>query len=764
MLLLGAVISDWKSIEQAEVPLHGLTVLAGPNGAGKSNIIEALAAYDPAAKPKLSRLASSDTARPRVGFVVRVDVDMAGAGSDAPHLQSILWSIWEDPDVDTYDITSNRGAYCGDVWWREGDGLRDPATRADLAVSLRQVTKDLLGGVNPAHRGAATELIELLWNEPTLLVQEDFSVDLSCDRTTPAGRAAKELATQLSGLVGEGPMSSIVGVLTSWTGRWPPLLTIGVGGLDSLSDRASGFSWAAERFGGVQLVTIEDVDLESRLQPTLEVLHDRMNHQDDYEVYDCENCIRSDHGGRADPESSYKNLAPPGADTDHLPTWKSRDRWLKTSADGGWVRVRRSVVNAAETLQDLINTILPRFVARTGSVELKVLAPQDWKESIRISVRFRLHVDDDAGVLLADWGGPVGVQGFTTPRRYQPPSFELRDLGDGVRRWIGVAASLAADLVSGLNDGSVLEPGEWVAAGSSGFPHLILIDEPEQHLHVTAQADVAAWCLEQSRNNQAVVVATHSPEFLSLSPERASVCHVYQKNGVTQIRTMSTVHGGPQVVERARELGVELGLGGRALAYLTRGAVVVEGEWDRRVLEKLFGPELAEQGILVVPLQGSDEAASLVDLTALPALDIPVAVMFDNVRSINFDRAGPLSKEERGLRDLKNQVGSKMIFVPYTDPDIICGLPVEAVHRAFPHAQIVDWSDLLTRWEALNPGIPFKHWATKEMGLSSSQRQPTRFFTEVLAQCRPEDRPGPNLTQSVKLLLAELSQAADQRP
>jgi len=50
MQLVGAIISDYKSVRHAEVPLGGLTVLCGPNGAGKTNLIEALGAHDPLAK------------------------------------------------------------------------------------------------------------------------------------------------------------------------------------------------------------------------------------------------------------------------------------------------------------------------------------------------------------------------------------------------------------------------------------------------------------------------------------------------------------------------------------------------------------------------------------------------------------------------------------------------------------------------------------------------------------------------------------------
>ena len=46
MELIGAVVSDYKSVRHAEVPLGGLTVLCGPNGAGKTNLIEAIGAHD----------------------------------------------------------------------------------------------------------------------------------------------------------------------------------------------------------------------------------------------------------------------------------------------------------------------------------------------------------------------------------------------------------------------------------------------------------------------------------------------------------------------------------------------------------------------------------------------------------------------------------------------------------------------------------------------------------------------------------------------
>jgi hypothetical protein len=289
-----------------------------------------------------------------------------------------------------------------------------------------------------------------------------------------------------------------------------------------------------------------------------------------------------------------------------------------------------------------------------------------------------------------------------------------------------------------------------VVVDRSPAPRILLVDEPEQHLHPSAQHMVAAWAASQARSHHAVVVATHSPAFFALPPEQATLCEVRREGHETSVRPLRAVHG-PAGVEQARQLGFELGLGRDALAQLTRAVAVVEGEWDRRLLYRYYETELAEQRILVVPLQGSDELGAMADAAVIPALGVPVIALLDEVRAASSAElaslAGNLSKAERALRDLAAALGDELKVVRYDDPDVICALPEDAVRRAYPGVVFPGWDQMLHDWrQECASGVtnrPFKRWALERFGLSKKERTPAAFFSRVLehdAGCVPHLR------------------------
>jgi hypothetical protein len=234
-------------------------------------------------------------------------------------------------------------------------------------------------------------------------------------------------------------------------------------------------------------------------------------------------------------------------------------------------------------------------------------------------------------------------------------------------------------------------------------------------------------------------VATHSPAFFALPPERATICQVYRVGHETLVRRLPAVHGA-DVVFRARQLGFELGLGREALAQLTRAVVVVEGEWDRQMLLHFHGRELHEQRILVVPLQGSDELGGLADAAVIPALGVPVVALLDEVRANSWEELAELrglpTKAERCLRDLAAALRSWLHIVRYEDPDVICALPEAAVLLAYPASGFPGWDELLERWRTARAegatSHSFKRWALENITLPPKDRMAANFFRRVL--------------------------------
>lgn len=393
MELLGAIVSGYKSLNQVQVPLGGLTVLFGQNGAGKTNIIEALGAHDPLAREELRRSGGQQAHdRARVGLVTRFRVFADGTGPDAPPLLEMLAAPWA-AGMSPRDITEGIGAYCGSCWWLEGGDLYSEADRATLTSAYAVVRTSLLADVEPVALADATALLDLLLEDPVLIVQEDFAVELSFDRATPIGAEIVRLAAAI-GEYADGVFGHLLSSLQSWTGRWPPLMKMmrGPGAQPSDDDDIVvpvGFGWLVEHLGGVRVVSGDVAALEAALDRALEGAHDALWHRpvDGVDEF-CENCISPDHGGRVDP-----------ARDPYLARHVPRATWVDTV--DGWSRVRPSLIAAIGVVEEETNRQLPSFVAEQGTVRLRITDPGEWAGR---STRCNLMFDVAAGetTLTAD--------------------------------------------------------------------------------------------------------------------------------------------------------------------------------------------------------------------------------------------------------------------------------------------------------------------------------------------------------------------------
>ena len=751
MQLIGAIISDYKSVRHAEVPLGGLTILCGPNGVGKTNLVEALGAHDPLAKTVLRRRDGLDRTRgARVGLVTTFDVRSDGTGPDAAVLLEMIAAPWA-ANMAAMDIPEGIGAYCGSCWWLDGGDLYADTARVSLSAAYQVIRSSLLASVPGALRDPASRVLDLLLDKPVLIVQEDFAVELGCDRQSAKGRELMILGERLT-TVPDGVFAHLIGPLRDWTGRWPPLtlFTRGPGAIGT--GVPAGFGWVTERLGGVRVVSGDVDTVEVHLDRALERAHDQLQHRPDnrdpgWEDESCSVCLHADHGGRVDPEA----YAPDNAHTDisELPfPFQGSPKWLEER--DGWVRVRPTLRDTLAIIEQHANNLVPAFVAEHGRARLETRPVQEW-DACPARCRILFDVDPGApGRTPADWDGQIGVVGHSYPVNDPILRVPLADLGAGLRRWVATAVREAADVCANgeisviryMDEGlsAAREDSEPpVAVEDPALPRILVVDEPEQHLHPHAQEIIASWASKQAAQHHAIVIATHSPAFLALPPEQATICQVQRVGHETRVRALPPVHDA-DVVARARQLGFELGLGREALAQLTRAVVLVEGEWDRQMLYRFYAPELHEQRILVVPLQGSDELGGLADAAVVPTLGVPVVALLDEVRANSWEElanlSGKLSKAERCLRDLATALGPWLQIIHYEDPDVICALPEAAVLATYPDASFKGWDDLLTRWQAaISAGDTthsFKRWALETMALPKKDRLPATFFSRVL--------------------------------
>ena len=158
---------------------------------------------------------------------------------------------------------------------------------------------------------------------------------------------------------------------------------------------------------------------------------------------------------------------------------------------------------------------------------------------------------------------------------------------------------------------------------------LLIVDEPEQHLHPRAQREIAAW-LAAGADNRDAFVATHALPFLDMPDERTSYFLVTRNNdGRTRATNISdnTFHA-------LQQFSTEAGLSGRAEALQTiRIVALVEGAHDERVLRHFYGRELDRYRVLVVPVRGAKNVNAIVDFPWLSRMGFPFVVLFDETRA-----------------------------------------------------------------------------------------------------------------------------------
>ena len=434
------------------------------------------------------------------------------------------------------------------------------------------------------------------------------------------------------------------------------------------------------------------------------------------------------------------------------------DRWMWVSGDGG-VRVKPTVETCCTMLERRVNELLPEFLSAHGQVGVFVEPLEQWS----VSNRPRLSI--------CLWQGDKPVP--------------LMRLGSGIRRWILSVIDWAfqdlknsyvsnvskpstltsieqgVEMVEGLKDAQ-LEPVEPLG--------VLIVDEPELHLDQRLQIQVAEWLKNLKDQGTSVVLASHSPAFLTYQAHEAVLTGVVHEGGSPTTTDMTS-----DLLSWCKEFSL-IGLNNADRILLASGYIVVEGPHDSRVLREFFCSELEEARVELLHLMGTrDTEQSLIDSEYLTSLGKPIGILLDKIKR-NVDEI--FRKEEKWLtneekfakrlvRGLRNR-GVKHHVTGHIFPDVMCCLPEEAVRKAFPKANFPGWKELGDRYSAKRPDgnlkvppVNYKIFALREMELSIGA---TDFIDGVLAYCDENAKPHASLRQAVDELLAHVTQPfADSR-
>jgi hypothetical protein len=414
--------------------------------------------------------------------------------------------------------------------------------------------------------------------------------------------------------------------------------------------------------------------------------------------------------------------------------------WL--TENDGWVGLSEEAMAAATFISTSATRLLPSFLTDRYRLDVTIVDVDEWfaSDPLRVMMRppsiegenedfpiedvadgYRLWVQlallnalEDAGratSLLARLASDAYDEYMAGSEAYQQGHEEDREAEDEAardaeRRFKGVCAELEAleadgrgDWVSGDLERALQDtPGDNWMKRANRDRRLLVVDEPERHLHPRLQREAAKWLGELAvRRHAPLLVATHSPAFLSLPRESATYVSVHRTAEVLRISAFD-----PAALGALDELASEMGFDRGELVGLIDVWMVVEGETDQAALETLYANELSSAGIEIVPLHGSSKWHALLEADALWRFTTaPVAVMFDGVGP---DQVAALTvaseddlkdiardgQQDGSARDMARLVatirrlGKEIHPVPNDGADILDLLDEESVRAVFP--------------------------------------------------------------------------------
>lgn len=215
----------------------------------------------------------------------------------------------------------------------------------------------------------------------------------------------------------------------------------------------------------------------------------------------------------------------------------------------------------------------------------------------------------------------------------------LADLSSAQCRWANLAVDLALS-----------------EAEAADRPIVVILDEPEGALHRTAERHLVNGlkALSTALNGAAIIVATHSPAFLSDVGVRQ--VHVHRvRDGLALASTVTVGVQGDLQGEISLD---DLGLGRADALHLARVVLAVEGPHDEAVLEAIAAETIVETRSLLVRMHGAKHAPAILDAQILMTMtDAHILVVVDNIASRQLI---PIWEALRALADAGDQRGAQV--------------------------------------------------------------------------------------------------------
>jgi energy-coupling factor transporter ATP-binding protein EcfA2 len=405
-----------------------------------------------------------------------------------------------------------------------------------------------------------------------------------------------------------------------------------------------------------------------------------------------------------------------------------------------WQRVRPSIACVARLISDAATRLAPSFVQDQGRIEVEILPPWLWAEE---PSRVRIALVETTG-----------------------ERFDIRVLGSGVARWLAASLRLAShDLAHGVQ--RVLDPltgvpitdasrARDVALAARRSPmspdglclvpgsqlRVVLVDEPESHLHPAAVTSVGDWLAGVSERG-AVVAATHHSSLLNSNSLLTHVALVRRDDdGTSTVRMVDA-----DLISALDGMKEQIGLSAADLFLLTRLVLFVEGPHDVAILGAMFGDRLRRAGVQVIPIHGVGNLPGLVDSEVVQALGLPMALVTDRTNSGRVRRGEPQTDEERAVSRFIGELarkGTRIESLGHSKPDILDHLDEGICRKVAP--KFPGWDSAAAEWKRSGRTLSFKSWGGGVIR-SSPRSWVGRGARPGLYQGRPYS-PGPGAADS----------------
>jgi predicted ATP-dependent endonuclease of OLD family len=165
---------------------------------------------------------------------------------------------------------------------------------------------------------------------------------------------------------------------------------------------------------------------------------------------------------------------------------------------------------------------------------------------------------------------------------------------------------------------------------------VVLLDDPEAHLHPAAQTTFAKVLVERARDTGGqVIFATHSPAVLDAVPDN-QIFEVVQVNGASQVRRLLTRN---KVLDSLRDLGYR-----PSLLRMADAVLLLEGPTDQAAVRawwKTLYDEEPEPRIALLPVGG--DCIRHLDREALKAVGRKCFAMLDSDRDSESASPNPVA-------------------------------------------------------------------------------------------------------------------------